>query len=79
MATITIQPAQTIDIDANNLVLTKVVDNQADTITASVQGLWRDIILWHGVEEYTQAGIWTNDTARARAIELINSGSIIFI
>lgn len=78
MATITLQPAQTIDIDTTNLVLTKVVDNQVDTISASVQGLWRDIILWQGAAQYAAAGVWTNDTARAQAIAIINSGNIVF-
>lgn len=78
MATVTIEPAQTVDIDTTKLILTKVTDNQVDTITATVQGLWRDIILWKGAEQYAAAGTWTNETALAQAVNLINSGSVIF-
>ena len=76
MATITLQPAQTIDIDTTNLVLTKVVDNQVDTISASVQGLWRDIILWQGAAQYAAAGVWTNDTALAQATAVLQLSAI---
>jgi len=76
--TFTLEPAKTIDIDTDNLTLRNVSDNQVDLITASVNGLWRDIALWQGADEYAAAGIWTNQTALDRAKELIESGNVKF-
>jgi hypothetical protein len=79
MSTITIQPAQTIEIDTTNLVLTKVTDSSTDLIiTATIPSIWRDIILWQGAEEYAAAGIWTNESALARAKALIDAGDVRF-
>lgn len=80
MATIVIQPEQTVDIDINSLVLDRVVDSSASqTIWANIPDLNRDIYLWYGPEEYEQAGVWTNETALQRAKDLINSGNIRFV
>jgi len=79
MATLTLRPAETIDIDINSIVLTRVIDNSVNQlITATIRDLWRDIILWQGAEEYEAAGIWTNESALERAKELINSGNVRF-
>jgi len=78
MATITIQPAETVQVDTDTLVLRSVTDNQIDTITTRIDNVWRDIILWQGVEEYTEAGVWTNESALQRAKDLINSGNVRF-
>jgi hypothetical protein len=79
MATITLQPAQTIDIDTNSLVLDKVTDSSSSqTIWATIPALGRDMYLWYGPVEYEEAGIWTNESALARAKELIESGNIRF-
>jgi len=83
MAILTLYPAytvsaQTMEIDTTNLKLNAVIDNQMDTIAASVNGIQRDIILWHGADEYAAAGIWTNQTALDRAKELIESGNVKF-
>jgi len=74
----TLQPAKTIDIDTDKLTLRNVSDNQVDLIIASIEGFWRDIVLWQGADEYAAAGIWTNQTALDRAKELIESGNIRF-
>lgn len=79
MATITLEPARTIEIDPFSLTLERVTDNQVDTITASIKGLWREIILWQGADEYASAGLWTNETAKDRAAELITSNNIRFV
>jgi hypothetical protein len=80
MATIVIQPEQTVDIDTNTLVLDKVIDSSSSqTIWATIPALGRDIYLWYGPVEYEQAGIWTNETALQRAKDLINSGNIRFV
>jgi hypothetical protein len=80
MATITLQPAQTIDIDTSSLTLDRVTDSSSSqTIWATIPAVRRDIYLWYGPEEYVQAGIWTNDSALQRAKELIDSGNIRFV
>jgi hypothetical protein len=80
MTTITLQPATTVEIDTANLVLTKITDSPTDlVITATIQNIWRDIILWKGAEEYADAGIWTNETANARAVQLIDAGIVKFV
>ena len=79
MSTITIQPAQTIEIDTTSLVLTKVTDSSTDLIiTATIPSIWRDIILWQGAEEYAAAVIWTYESALARAKALIDAGDVRF-
>lgn len=80
MPTIIIQPAQTVDIDTNYLILEKVIDSPtSQTIIATIPALGRDIYLWYGPVEYEEAGIWTNESALQRAKELINSGNIRFV
>ena len=79
MPTIVIQPAQTVDIDINSLMLERVIDSPtSQTIIATIPALGRDIYLWYGPVEYEEAGIWTNESALQRAKELINSGNIRF-
>jgi hypothetical protein len=80
MPTIIIQPAQTVDIDTNYLMLERVIDSPASqTIITTIPALGRDIYLWYGPVEYEEAGIWTNESALQRAKELINSGNIRFV
>jgi hypothetical protein len=80
MTTIILQPEQTVDIDTNYLILDKVSDSpSSQTIWATITALGRDIYLWYGPVEYDEAGIWTNESALARAKELINSGNIRFV
>jgi hypothetical protein len=80
MATVILQPAQTVDIDTNSLMLEKVIDSSSSqTIWATIPALGRDIYLWYGPVEYEEAGIWTNESALQRAKELIDSGNIRFV
>lgn len=80
MPTIIIQPAQTVDIDINSLILERVTDSPtSQTIIATIPALGRDIYLWYGPVEYEEAGIWTNESALQRAKELIDSGNIRFV
>jgi hypothetical protein len=80
MATIIIQPEQSVDIDTNTLTLDKVVDSSASqSIWTTIPILGRDIYLWYGPVEYNEAGIWTNETALQRAKELIDSGNIRYV
>ena len=80
MATIIIQPEQSVDIDTNYLTLDKIIDSpSSQTIWAPIPALGRDIYLWYGPVEYEEAGIWTNESALQRAKDIINSGNIRFV
>jgi len=73
---IELRPAETISIDETNLIVTSVNDNfDRKHITARLQGMYRDIVLWTGEEEYTIAGVWTNESvvARVKALLLANT------
>jgi len=73
---IELRPAETISIDETNLIVTSVNDNfDRKHITARLQGMYRDIVLWTGEEEYTIAGAWTNESvvARIKALLLANT------
>ena len=79
MATITIQQARTVDIDANNIILKRTVDDPIRfRITALIEGLNREIIVWDGADAYAAAGTWTNETVIAQIIILINTDNILF-
>jgi hypothetical protein len=80
MATIIIQPEQSVDIDTNTLTLDKIVDSSSSqTIWTTIPALGRDIYLWYGPVEYDEAGVWTNETALQRAKDLIDSGNIRYV
>ena len=80
MPTIILQPEQSVDIDTNTLTLDKVTDSSSSqTIFTTIPALGRDIYLWYGPVEYTEAGVWTNESALQRAKELIDSGNIRFV
>jgi len=73
---IELRPAETISIDETNPIVTSVNDNfDRKHITARLQGMYRDIVLWTGEEEYTIAGTWTNErvVARIKALLLANT------
>jgi len=73
---IELRPAETISIDETNLIVTSVNDNfDRKHITARLQGMYRDIVLWTGEAEYTLAGVWTNESvvARVKALLLANT------
>lgn len=74
---IELRPAETITVDETNPIVTSVNDNfDQKRITARLQGMYRDIVLWSGDEEYTLAGVWTNQSVIDRVKELLLSNSI---
>ena len=80
MATITLQPAQTLDIDLDNITINFIRDSSNDlTIIANIRGLPRPVLLWSGEEEYAAAGVWTDESALARAKEILSSDSPRFV
>ena len=73
---IELRPAETISIDETNPIITSVNDNfDRKHITARLQGMYRDIVLWTGEEEYSLAGVWTNQSVidRVKALLLANT------
>lgn len=80
MPIITVRPAQTIEVDIDSIYLESVTDSStAQTIIGRAPALQRDFYLWYGPEEYAEAGIWTNETALARAKELVNADDVRFV
>ena len=74
MATITLRPAQTVDIDLDSLTINFVKDSfENSRIIANIKGLPQAVLLWDGADEYAAAGVWTNESALARAKEILSS------
>ena len=72
---ITVQPAQTINID------TIVVEFVRDIFTekkiiAKIKNVPRPIVLWSGSTEYASASAWNNETATAQASAVLALSSI---
>jgi hypothetical protein len=75
--TITIRQAETVALD--NIEILAVRDLFAEKkIIARIKGLPQGIVLWNGDAEYTAASNWTNDSALARATEILTSGTVTF-
>ena len=72
---ITLKPAEVLTIPAEVLTIDEIVISRvADCfhekkIIAFIKGIPKPILLWNGEEEYTAAGVWTNESALARAEE----------
>ena len=45
-------------------------------IIARIEGLDRPVYLWNGEDEYAAAGDWTNESALARATEVLSLPSV---
>jgi hypothetical protein len=68
---ITLRPAETISI--KEIVIDHVRDSFSEKkITAYIKNVPKPILLWDGEEEYIAAGNWTNESALARATEVLN-------
>lgn len=67
---IVIQKQQTVKLD--EVVIIAVRDLfEEKKIIARIKGLDRGVLLWSGDEEYASAGVWTNETALARAKQVL--------
>ena len=72
---ITLQPAQTINLDT--IVVEAVRDLFSEQkIIARIKGLPKGIVLWSGSTEYAAASAWTNESALARATEVLSLPNI---
>ena len=72
---ITVQPAQTIEL--NSVVIEFVRDIFIEkTIIAKIKDLPRPVVLWRGETEYAAASAWDNNSALARATEILALSSI---
>lgn len=68
---ITLREAETITI--NEILIDNVGDSFSEKkIIAYIKGVPRPILLWNGEEEYAAASNWTNESALARAKEVLN-------
>jgi hypothetical protein len=68
---IVIQPQKTINLSEVKILAVRDLFEEK-VIIARIKDLPRPIILWKGDEEYDAAGIWTNETALARATEVLS-------
>jgi hypothetical protein len=76
---ITLNPAKKLTIDVDNFEIKSVKDFfKKKKIIASIAGLPKDIILWEGEEEYANAGEWTNESVKTRALEIFQGGNVKF-
>jgi len=66
------QPQQTVSLSAVNIMAVRDLFEEK-TIIARVKGLPRPVVLWKGDSEYTAAGVWTNESATARATEVLSA------
>ena len=72
---ITVQQAQTITLD--NVVIEAVRDLfNEKKIIARIKDLPKGVVLWSGSTEYAAASAWTNESALARATEVLSLSSI---
>jgi hypothetical protein len=67
---IVIQPKKTVTLDEIKILAVRDLFEEKKII-ARIAGLERPIYLWIGEEEYAAAGIWTNESALARAEEIL--------
>ena len=69
------QPQQTVSLSAVEVIAVRDLFSEK-TIIARVKGLPRPIVLWSGVDQYTAAGNWTNESATAKATAVLSLSSI---
>jgi hypothetical protein len=69
------QPLQTVSLSAVELLAVRDLF-QEQTIIARVKGLPRPIVLWKGASEYAAAGVWTNESATAKATAVLSLSAI---
>ena len=74
---ITIQPEQSVTLDEIKILAVRDLFEEK-TIVARIDKLPRPIVLWQGDTEYAAAGNWTNETALAKATEVLSSPSPTF-
>jgi len=72
---IILQPEKSITIDEVEVLAVRDLF-QEKTIIARIKDLPRPVVLWKGEEEYAAAGDWTNETAIAKAIEVLSAPEI---
>ena len=85
MITVILEPEKTTFTPAVSTVLEEVeilgVNDlfYSKKIVAGIKGLPQSIVLWSGDEEYEAAGVWTNESALARATEVLSLSAIPWI
>lgn len=75
---IILEPAQIVNLD--NVEIESVRDLfREKTIIARIKNVPKGIVLWKGSTEYAAASAWTNETAHARAVEVLALSSIPWV
>jgi hypothetical protein len=69
------QPQQTVSLDIIEVLAVRDLFEEK-TIIARIKGLSRPVVLWKGDAEYTAAGDWTNESATAKATEVLSLSAI---
>ena len=78
MIKVILEPEKYIELEMVNVLA--VIDSKAGkTITAYIEGLNRQILLWSGEKEYEQAGDWTDEDALGRATEMLSLSTIPWV
>ena len=72
---IVIQQQKIISIDAVNLEYVRDIVN-SQKIVAKIAEVQREVVLWSGSTEYAAASAWDNETALARATEVLGLSSV---
>lgn len=68
--TITVQAAETVTLEEVKILAVRDLFKEKKII-ARIEKLPKPIVLWSGDAEYAAAGNWTNETALARAVEVL--------
>jgi hypothetical protein len=69
------QPQQTVSLSAVEVLAIRDLFAEK-TIIARVKGLPRPVVLWKGDAEYAAAGVWTNETATAKAAAVLSLSAV---
>jgi hypothetical protein len=72
---ITLQPAEVVTLDKIEIQAVRDLFHE-QKIIARIKDLPKGIVLWSGSTEYAAASAWTNETALARATEVLSLSSI---
>ena len=72
---ITLQPAEVVTLDSVEIEAVRDLFRE-QKIIARIKGIHKGIVLWSGSTEYAAASAWTNETALARATEVLSLSSI---
>jgi len=74
---ITVGKPQVVTLDSVVIEVVRDLFTQ-EKIVARIKDLPRPVVLWSGSTEYAAASAWTNESAHARAIEVLSLSAVPF-